>query len=200
MTTLAQTLPMVVRADHLPGPPQGCWTYADYAALPEDGHRYEVIDGVLYMAPSPNTDHQTASVRFTGFLLTHVQLAGLGRVFHAPYDVELPGGVTVQPDIVVVLNVHLAIITPSRIIGVPDLVAEILSPGTAGYDRRTKQDAYARAGVPEYWLADPYARTVEVLRLADGAYQSIGVFAGAATLPSRILPTFPVRVEQLFGT
>lgn len=199
MTTSAEAVSMTVRADWMPGPPQGCWTYDDYAAIPEDGHRYEVIDGVLYMSPAPNSAHQIASVNFTFYLVLHVTQAGLGRVFSAPYDVELPGRTApVQPDIVVVLNAHLDIITPGRIIGTPDLIVEILSPGTAGYDRRQKQDAYARAGVPEYWLADPHAQTIEPLRLEADRYRSLGVFSGAATVPSLVVPEFPVRVEQFF--
>ena len=69
-------------------------------------------------------------------------------------------------------------ITPSHIVGTPDLLVEIASPGAVGYDRRAKQDAYARAGVPEYWLADPTARTVEVLQLEQDVYRSLGVFRG----------------------
>lgn len=105
----------------------------------------------------------------------------------------------VQPDVLVVLNANLGIITEKRIIGVPDLVIEIASPGTVGYDRRAKQDAYARAGVPEYWLADALARTVELPRLEGQGYRSVGVFTGASTLPSLVIPDLPVRIEQFFG-
>jgi Uma2 family endonuclease len=195
----AETLPMVVPADHVPGPAQGYWTYAAYAAIPDDRQRYEIIDGVLYMTPVPSMDHQASVARFTAHFFTHIESAGLGRVFPAPTDVELRGGTVVQPDLVVVLNAHLAVLTPRRVIGTPDLVVEIASPGTAGYDRRAKQDAYAGAGVLEYWIADPYARTVEVLVLEGDAYLSAGVFEGAVTLPSKVLPEFPVHVEQFFA-
>lgn len=199
MTTSSEIFPMTVRADHVCGPGQGGWTYQDYAAIPEDGKRYEIIDGVLYMAAAPNIAHQAAAMRFTMYLGIHVELAGLGQVFPAPCDVELPMGDTVQPDITVVLNANLGIVTPGRIRGTPDLVIEILSPGTAGRDRRTKQDAYARAGVPEYWLADPYAQTIEPLTLEGGEYRSLGVFTGAATLPSLLVPDLPVRVDHFFA-
>lgn len=195
----SETLPMVVRADHVAGPGQGCWTYEAYAAIPDDGKRYEIIDGVLYTTPAPNLGHQGAVTQFTAHLAIHVEFAGLGRVFAAPTDVELAPHVTVQPDIVVVLNAHLSILAGTRIIGTPDLVIEIASPGTAGYDRRIKQDAYARAGVPEYWIADPYARSIEPLRLEAGSYRSVGVFEGATTLPAGVLPELPVRVEQFFA-
>jgi Uma2 family endonuclease len=190
-------LPVVTVAAPLVGPPQGRWTYADYAALPDDGNRYEIIAGVLYMTPAPGTGHQSVSARMVTFLVTHVEFAGLGRVFAAPVDVELTPDTVVQPDIVVVLSASLHRITPSRIIGAPDLVVEILSPGTAGYDRREKQDAYARAGVGEYWIVDPGAQTVELLTLDQGRYRSHGVFRGQARLPSSAV-TLPVPVERFF--
>jgi len=197
--TAIQTEPMVVRADRVPGAKQGHWTYAKYAAIPDDGKRYEVVDGVLYMTPSPNRSHQGTALLFSIHLGTHVQFAGLGRVLPAPFDVELAPGVTMQPDVIVVLNANLSIITQSHIVGAPDLVVEIASPGTAGYDRRTKQDAYARAGVAEYWIADPAARTIEVLRLESGAYVPTGVFARESNLPAGVLPELPVQVSQFFA-
>jgi Uma2 family endonuclease len=190
-------LPVVTAAAPLVGPPQGRWTYADYAALPDDGNRYEIIAGVLYTTPAPGAGHQSVSARLVTFLVTHVEFAGLGRVFAAPVDVELAPDTVVQPDIVVVLSANLDRITPSRIIGAPDLVVEILSPGTAGYDRREKQDAYARAGVGEYWIVDPGAQTVELLTLDQGRYRSHGVFRGQARLPSSAV-TLPVPVERFF--
>jgi Uma2 family endonuclease len=190
-------LPVVTAAAPLVGPPQGRWTYADYAALPDDGNRYEIIAGVLYMTPAPGTGHQSVSARLVTFLVTHVEFAGLGRVFAAPVDVELAPDTVVQPDIVVILSANLDRITPSRIIGAPDLVVEILSPGTAGYDRREKQDAYARAGVGEYWIVDPGAQTVELLTLDQGGYRSHGVFRGQARLPSSVV-TLPVPIERFF--
>ncbi len=199
MTTTTDILSVVTRADHIVGPPQGQWTYDDYAAIPDDGKRYEIIDGVLYMAPSPNFAHQSSNMRFLAYLGTHIEFVGLGRVIGAPFDVDLGLGKTVQPDVMVILNANLGIITPEKIISAPDLVVEIASPSTAGYDRRDKQDAYARAGVPEYWVADPAARTIEVLVLEQGTYRSKGVFRGQATLPVGVLPEIPVRVEQFFA-
>ncbi len=191
-------LPVVRRADDVPGPPQGQWTYVSYARLLDDGRRYEIIDGVLDVAPSPDVAHQTAVGWIFHYLLVHVQLAGKGRVFSAPINVELSPARVVQPDVVVVRAEHAGIITPARLVGVPDLVVvvEVASPGTAGYDRREKQDVYARSGVPEYWIADPYARTIEVLVREGSAYRSRGVFRSKATLPSQVIPRFPVQVEQ----
>lgn len=199
MIATPASLPIIHPADHQPGPPQGCWTYAAYAALSDDGQRYEVIDGVLYMAPAPIPAHQATAALVVFYLLQHVQFAGRGRVLPAPIDVELSPSVVVQPDVLVVLSANVGIIAPTRIIGAPDLVVEVSSPGTAGYDRRQKQDAYAHGGVAEYWIADPIARTIEVLVLEAGGYRSRGVFEGATTLPSLVLPQLPVAVEQFFA-
>lgn len=201
MITIPGSVPMVTPADHMLGPLQGNWTYEDYAALPDDGQRYEIVDGVLYMAPSPGRWHQKATVRFAYYLFMHVEQTGLGEVYEAPFDVELAHKTMVQPDVLVVLNANREKITDSRIIGAPDLVIEVASPGTAGYDRSKKQTAYARAGVPEYWIADPWSRTIEVLALEMGSaeYRSLGVFEGQATLPSRVVPNLPIQVGQFFA-
>ncbi len=196
--TSSGRVPMVMPADSMPGPGQGHWTYKDYAALSDDGHRYEIVDGVLYMAPSPNRGHQNAALEIASYLRTHVKMTGLGQVFIAPFDVELNHRTVVQPDVIVVLNPNLHIITESRIIGAPDLVVEISSPGTVGYDREKKQHAYAHAGVPEYWIADPWSRTIEVLTLEEDDYRSLGVFEGNAVLPSEVVPDFLVHVGQFF--
>jgi Uma2 family endonuclease len=197
MSTL-DILPVVMPVEYTPGPLPGRWTYADYAALPTDGLRYEVVEGVLFMAPAPGTAHQGCSALLLTYLVTHVEFAGLGRVFAAPIDVELAPGTVVQPDLLVIRTANLGIIAPSRIIGAPDLIVEIASPSTAGYDRREKQDAYAAAGVAEYWIVDPSAQTIELLILTDAAYRSQGVFRGQATLPSQVA-ALPVPVAQFFS-
>ena len=199
MTVSTDLLPVVVPADDVPGPPQGQWTYADYAALPEDGRRYAVVDGVLYMVPSPGESHQAANAMFITYLNLHVGLAGLGRVYGPPFDVELSPDTIVQPDVIVVLNANAGIITPQRIVGAPDLVVELASPGTATHDRSVKMRAYERAGAREYWIADPIARTVEVWVLEQGSFRPRGIFQGQTTIPSTVIPSLPVQVAQFFA-
>jgi len=189
---------VVTPADWVPGPLQGSWTFDDYAALPDDGHRYEIVNGVLVMAPAPDLGHQSIVLRLSHYLFVHAELAGLGRVFAGPVDVELESKNVFQPDVVVILNAHLNRMTQKKIVGAPDLVVEVASPSTAAYDRLTKYDVYARAGVTEYWIVKPDSRVVEILVLEDGTYRSLGAFSGKATLPSRVVPDLPVRVEQFF--
>lgn len=197
MTTI-ERLSVVTPADWVSGPLQGFWTYDDYAALPDDGNRYEIVNGVLVMAPSPSPSHQDIVLEIVSYLRVHVKLAGLGRVFPSPIDVELGPKNVFQPDIVVVLNEHLARVQEKKIVGAPDLVVEVASQSTAAYDRLTKYEVYARAGIAEYWIVKPATRAVEVLVLEDGEYASRGVFRGRDMLPSQVIPYLPVRVDQFF--
>ena len=178
---------------------QGQWTYEDYQSLPDDGTHYEIVNGVLYMAPSPTGEHQDAVGRIYHYLLIHFEFAGLGKARFAPFDVRLSPKHVFQPDVLLVLNSHRDRIQRRYILGAPDLVVEIASPSTANIDRREKLDAYARYGVPEYWLVDADARTVELLMLEDSKYRSLGLFEGEDTLPTKIVPMFPVQVQQFFA-
>ncbi len=199
MTTSSDIIPVVAPANLLSGPPQGQWTYADYAALTAEGEYFEIINGVVYMSLAPNLGRQGSNLRILIQLYDYIEKPGLGRVFGAPVDVELAPKIVVQPDVVVVLKENLDILHPSHIIGRPDLVVEIISPSTAGYDRRVKQDMYSQYGIPEYWIADPASKTVELLRLDGAAYVSQGVYQGQAQLPTRIIPSFPVAVAEFFA-
>lgn len=97
----------VAPADRVPGPDQGQWTYKEYAAIPEDGHRYEVVDGVLYMAPSPSSNHQDIVLAIASYLRFYMKNTSLGKAYVAPLDLELSYGNIVQPDVFVLLNEHL---------------------------------------------------------------------------------------------
>jgi Uma2 family endonuclease len=198
MTTTSDKLQVVTPADWVPGPKQGDWTYNHYAALPDDGQRYEIANGVLLMAPSPTGSHQNAVGEVFFHLQSHVKLAGLGLVRLAPFDVELSPKDVFQPDIFVVMNAHLDRVQEKKVVGAPDLVVEVASPGTAAYDRLPKYDTYARAGVPEYWIVNPDRRTVEVLVLEGDKFHSLGILEGEQKVPSRIISWLSVRVEQFF--
>jgi Uma2 family endonuclease len=197
MTTIDR-VPMVTPADDVPGPKQGEWTYNHYAALPDDGKRYEVVNGVLYMSPSPNWPHQEIAGAFYRHLYSYVESRGIGGAFTAPLDVQLGPKDVFQPDVVVLLKTSREKLKKRHIIGPPDLVVEVVSPGSETHDRYRKIAAYARGGVPEYWIADPGSRTVEVLLLEGSEYRSLGVYEGKAMLPSLIVPGLAVHVEQFF--
>ena len=140
-------------------------TVQDYLDIPdEDENRYELIDGELYMAPAPSWEHQESSGNLYSILRTFVLAARLGRVVYSPIDVFLSGEDVFQPDIIFVSAERLDIIHGDGVHGAPDLVVEILSPGTERIDRTVKSERYARFDVREYWQADPVAKTIAVLR------------------------------------
>ncbi|HEX8682013.1 MAG TPA: Uma2 family endonuclease [Ardenticatenaceae bacterium] len=181
-------------------PEQGQWTYEDWARLPDDGTRYEVIDGVLYMAPPPNTAHQSSSNRLANAMTNHADLHGLGHVFTAPIGVQLPDHpVPVQPDILFIGAGREGIIGGQYVEGTPDLVVEILSPSNWSYDREEKFRLYEEAGVPEYWIVDPRIKSVEVFVLEAGEYVLLGKKWGeGGTAVSRVLAGFEIPVASIF--
>ena len=170
-------------------------TYEDYASLPDD-ERYELIDGELIPMPSPTALHQTLLKNLAAAFMV-LESRGLGTMFFAPLDVILSNFDVVQPDLIFVSNARAHIIQ-DYIRGAPDLLVEILSPSTAGYDRTTKRNLYARHGVGEYWLVDPYAKTITVLILGADGYDTYAVFGEGDILTSPALPGFALNLSELF--
>jgi Uma2 family endonuclease len=177
-------------------------TYADYAALPDDGKRYEIHEGELSATPAPGTRHQMVSANLGDVLRAHVEQRGSGLVLYAPLDVILSETTIVQPDLVYVDPGRQPIVSRRGIEGAPTLVVEIISAGTPRIDRVTKMQRYARHAVPFYWIVDPDARVIEAYALDDGAYRpalrasgagsvSLPPFADLALVPDALWPTAP---------
>lgn len=172
-------------------------TYADYAALPDDGRRYELHEGELSVTPSPGTRHQRVKVNLFDILLHHVRANGLGEIFDAPLDVILSDTTVVQPDILFVEGRFASRVKEHGIEGAPTLAIEVLSPSTERTDRRRKLDLYARHGVPYYWIVDPVARVIEAYTLGDSGYRLSARLAGdqpAALPPFGDLPLDPAAL------
>jgi len=166
----------------MPTPP--LLTYSDYAALPDDGRRYELHRGELSPIPTPGTRHQGTLVALGSRLYKYVRAQGLGEVFIAPTDCILSNVTVVQPDILYIATDRPAIISERAIEAAPTLVVEVLSPSTARLDRDRKMTLYAEHGVPYYWIVDPEARSIEAFALAGAAYAPAGrVTSEPATLP-----------------
>jgi Uma2 family endonuclease len=179
-------------------PEQGQWTYKDWERLPSDGNKYEVIDGVLYVTPSPITMHQFSSNRLATMMTNYADAQDLGYICTAPMDVRLPNQpVPFQPDILFIRAERREIIQ-QWIEGVPDLAVEIISPSSASYDRAAKFRIYEEAGVPEYWIVDPRARTVEVFVLEENEYVLLGRWNANEAASSRVLAGFEVPVAAIF--
>jgi Uma2 family endonuclease len=184
-----------------PIPAQGDWTYEDYRRLPEDGWRYEVLEGVLHMTPAPRTSHQEVLGNLVDLVRTYVKSRSLGRVYFAPTDVRLPGGLgnPVQPDLFFVAAEHLSKVKEAFVEGSPDLIAEVLSPTNWLDDRRDKYRIYAQAGVREYWIVDPDRKIVEVFVLRRGAYEVLGRFESGEIATSEVLKGFEAAVDEVFS-
>lgn len=147
--------------------------YQEYCCYPDDGNRHEIIDGEHYMNPAPSTYHQTVSMRLAYLLFGLIEDAQLGRVFHAPIDVQLSDFDIVQPDLIVIVKDRVQMITPTKIKGAPDLIVEILSPNTRNNDMTLKKELYQGTGIREYWIVDPEDQTVNQFVLESGRYKEL---------------------------
>ncbi len=173
------------------------FTYEDYVSLPDNGKRYQVIEGEIYMVPAPAPWHQDIVGKLFVLLRTFVEARGLGKVYFAPCDVILSEEDIVQPDIFFISKEREHIITEKNIQGAPDIVIEIMSHFTAKLDKTAKLKLYERSGVKEYWLVDPDRKEVEVLTLKRGSYESMGVFGIRQSFESGLLK-LRVSLKEIF--
>jgi Uma2 family endonuclease len=178
-------------------PRQGEWTERDYFGLPETNRIVELTDGVLIMPPHPTDTHQTVALRLVLTLHGFVTAHNLGEVRFAPLPVNLWPGKVREPDVLFLTQAH-ADRRGERAWGPPDLVMEVVSPGTEGLDRETKPAEYAQAGIAEYWIVDPHGRSIEVWGLEGDAYVLVGKFGKGQTARSQLLSGFEVLVDSIF--
>ena len=177
--------------------PAGTWTYEDLFSLPEDGRRHEIIEGELYEMPAPSWEHAVTVMNLILLLAPMVQALG-GTLVTSPIDVFFQGADPVQPDILAILPGSPASGRGRGVEGAPDLIVEVLSPSNRGHDLLTKRSLYARAGVREYWLVDPEARTLEILSLDRDAFHLAVAAAGDDTPTSPLLGPLAIAVDDLF--
>jgi Uma2 family endonuclease len=154
-------------------PFSGPFTRTDLELMPDDGHRYELIDGTLVVSPAPRWQHQ----RVLGQL--HVQLHAACppdlEVIFAPFDVVLADDTVVEPDLLVAPRSQF---TERDLPGPPLLAVEVLSPSTRRIDLLLKRDRLQAAGVPSYWLVDPDVPALTALELVDGRYVQVAHVVG----------------------
>jgi Uma2 family endonuclease len=155
-------------------------TYADYAALPDDGKRYELLDGELFVMPAPSGWHQVIAGNLVWALEGYVRARRIGKVLFAPLDVIFADTSVVEPDVVYLDSARLPLLGRRGVEGAAALLVEILSPSTTRRDREVKFALYARYGVPFYWIVDPEARVLEAYRLEGTAYVLAMRASGAA--------------------
>jgi len=173
-------------------------TYDDYVGLPDDGRRYEILDGELEVSPAPAPKHQGVSANLLVMLLTHVQERGLGRVYHAPIDVILARDSIVQPDLVFVTAGRESIVTERGIEGPPDLAIEILSPWSVRRDRVAKAELYARYEVRHYWIVDPVAQKIEMYEPEGAVYGLVATHEGATRACTSLFPDLEIDLGRVW--
>ncbi len=156
------------RSYDVPTMPLPSITWQDVQQMPDDGNRYEAIEGDIYMTPAPSILHHRLTRALYEALKPLLHKPECGELFWAPVGVEFPAtGEGVQPDLMFVSDERRGIIGEAGIVGPPDLVVEILSPSTASRDRSIKLRLYERQGVREYWIVDPAEGAVDVWRFGE---------------------------------
>ncbi|HEV2350964.1 MAG TPA: Uma2 family endonuclease [Terriglobia bacterium] len=172
-------------------------TYDDYCLLPSDGKRYEIIEGELFVTPAPNFLHQIIVTRLTRYLSAFVEDNQIGLVFVSPFDVVFSQFDVVEPDVLYVSKARSSVLTDKNVQGSPDLVVEVLSPGTAKIDRTIKLKLYARFGVEEYWIIDPEGPAAEVYRHQKGSLELAATLDAHGLLASPLFPGFSLPLQKL---
>ena len=176
-------------------------TIADLDAMPDDGNRYELFKGELFVSRAPSLSHQRILVNIVALLSGYLKQNPIGEVLPTPgviFD-ELNSAI---PDIVFLTNKQVSRVgTEERIYEAPELAIEILSPGkeNARRDRVVKRQVYGKHGVKEYWIADPEKRALEIYRLEKQTLKLAATFIDEDEITTPILPGFSCKAHQIFG-
>lgn len=177
------------------------WTSADLETMPEDGTRYEIIDGELYMSKQPHANHQDVCAEILGELRDWNKEKGLGRAYFAPGLIFAEDD-DVAPDVIWISYERLAtaLWADGKFHDSPELVVEVLSPGSVNErrDREAKLQLYSRRGVSEYWIVDWRLRSIDVYRRDQAQLHYVATLFETDTLESPLLPGFSCSVGVLF--
>jgi Uma2 family endonuclease len=179
------------------------WTYSDLVALPDDHLRHELIDGEHFVTPSPAIPHQVILWNLTEALGPYLRANPNGTALTGPVDVKLSPYTVLVPDLVYFTAERFAqVVNEKHATAAPDLVVEILSPGTRHRDKGRKRAVYDREGVREYWMVDPEARSVTVLRRprSDAGLTDVTVLtlAEGGILESPLFPGLQIPLRDVF--
>jgi len=175
----------------------GPLTYKDLEHTPDDGNRYEVIDGALFVTPFSTYPHQEAATQLLTILNAHVRGKGLGKVFASGLIVVLDTPTGVGPDIVYISSERMRDMREDGYHGVPDLLVEVLS-SKPQLDRFVKASKYASAGVAHYWIVDPKGKTLTALRLQGGRYRVVVEAGRDDTFEPELFPGLAIDLSDLW--
>lgn len=173
-------------------------TYGDYAELPDDGNRYELVEGVLeMMSPSATIKHQMISFQIQKKLSQSCE--DEYYILNAPLDVILSPTEVRQPDLVMIHRDRIHIMKNHGIEGAPDLVVEILSPSSIRRDKVSKLKSYAFYAIPEYWIVDPGNSTLEQYVLHEQSYELIEVYDENEIIQSNHIPCVSFSMNEIMN-
>ncbi len=188
---------MVLDVETLPSP--YLLTWKDWLEIPESGEcRCELLEGELHVSPTPLTRHQRISGNLGYLVETWLRRTGAGELFHAPTGVRLSDLDVVIPDLLVLSVARSGLVERRFIAGAPDLVVEILSPGTVRRDLRDKRVLYERAGVREYWIVDPIADRVEQRVSGTAGLRLVGSWDRDEVLRAAAFPGLEITLAEVF--
>lgn len=173
-------------------------TTREYFQLPEGPPYFQLIDGELYMSPSPRRYHQRIATSLAHSLYAHVEDHALGEIYIAPSDVTLADDAVLNPDLYFVSRDRAHILTDQGCDGAPDLVIEILSPSTAKLDLGRKREIYAASGVRELWIVAPEPQLVEIYRTPALGGDPVAVLREGDAVTSPVLPGLSLPVAAIF--
>jgi Uma2 family endonuclease len=174
-------------------------TYDDLLAIPEDGKRHELIDGVHHVTASPVPQHQIILGNLYFLIRQHLDANPVGRAYLSPLDIVFSMFDVVEPDLVYVSSERGQIVTAKHVHGSPDLLVEILSRSTAARDEGIKLELYDRYDVREYWVLDPEQAVIRVYRRPAGRLVLVEELAGSdAALTSLLLPGLTLPLAKIF--
>lgn len=167
----------------------------------EEGYIYELINGEIMRRTSPHTRHQDISSELNALLRNFIKPNQLGKIYPAPTDVYLSDDTDlVVPDLNFIATKNLHKVQPSGfILGAPDIIIEILSKSTKHIDRGDKKERYEYFEVPEYWIVDPVAQSIEVYVLQKGKYKLTSFAEEIGTIQSSVLVGFSLEVAEVFN-
>jgi Uma2 family endonuclease len=179
------------------------WTYRDLIALPDDGLRHELLDGEHVVTPSPAVAHQLILWDLSREIANFLDAHPVGTALAAPFDVKLSLFTVLVPDLVYFTAERFArVVNEKHAVAAPDLVVEILSPGTRRRDKGRKRAIYEREGVAEYWVVDPEAKQVSVRRRAEPApgftTAMTLAYAKRDVLASPLFPGLRIPLARIF--
>jgi Uma2 family endonuclease len=178
------------------------WTVADLEFMPDNGTRYEIIDGELFMTRSPHLSHQRTCGRIYRELDNWSESSGLGEAFITP-GIIFTEADNVEPDVIWISKERLAVLVDEagHLTGAPELVVEVLSAGKENErrDREAKLKIYSLQGVQEYWIADWRLRQVQVYRRENAKLVLMATLLNGDEISSPLLSGFSCHVARFFG-